>query len=112
VRRDSKPEIEVPRQVSFGGDDVLATGSIVRLSVAGVEIESQQPPGEGRELVLRTELVEGEGEIALGGRVQWSKPGRFAVRFGLLSARETNAVVRAARRSGEAERGSGHGPKK
>lgn len=99
MRRDSKPEIEVPRQVSFVGGDERATGSIVRLSVAGVEIESEQPPAEGREVVLRTELVEGDGEIALRGRVQWSRPGRFAVRFGLLSARETNAVVRAARRS-------------
>jgi hypothetical protein len=85
--------------VSFVAGDKLATGSIVRLSVAGAEIESEQPLGEGREVELRTELVECEGEIALRGRVQWSKPGRFAVRFGLLSARATNAVVRAARRS-------------
>jgi hypothetical protein len=33
------------------------------------------------------------------GRVQWSKPGRFAVRFGLLGARATRAVVHASRRS-------------
>lgn len=99
MRRDSKPEIEVPRQVSFVAGDELATGSIVRLSIAGVEVEAEQSVGEGREVELRTELVDGEGEIALRGRVQWSKPGRFAVRFGLLSARATNAVVRAARRS-------------
>src|SRR5260370_258438 len=99
VRRDSKPEIEVPRQVSFVAGDDHASGSIVRLSIAGVEIESLQPPGEGCEIVLRAELVEGEGEVVVRGRVQWSRPDRFAVHFGLLGARETRAIVCAARRS-------------
>lgn len=99
MRRDSKPEIEVPKPVSFGVGDDHATGSIVRLSIAGVEIESGEPPAEGFDIVLRAELVDGEGEVALRGRVQWSKPDRFAVRFGLLGVRETSAIVRAARRA-------------
>jgi hypothetical protein len=98
MRRDSKPEIDIPKQVSFDAGDEDASGSIVRLSVAGAEIEASHSPAEGREVVLRAELVQGEGPVAMPGRVQWSKPGRFAVRFGLLGARETSAIVRAARR--------------
>jgi hypothetical protein len=100
VRRESKPEIEVPRIVTFAlsmGDEPLS-GSIVRMSVAGVEIESLTPPDEGREVYLKAELVTGEGEVAMHGRVQWSKPGRFAVQFGSLGVRATRAIVHAVRR--------------
>jgi hypothetical protein len=98
-RRESKPEIEVPRRASFsvdGGDPVIAW--IVRLSVVGAEFESLQPPPTGSEVVVRAELVEGEGELPLRGRVQWASAVRFGVQFGPLGARETNAVVRATRR--------------
>jgi hypothetical protein len=101
VRRDSKPEIEVPRKASFApaeGDD-RATGWIVKLSVVGVEIESLQPPAVGSDVVVWTELVAGEGAVTLRGRVQWARPSQFAVQFGPMGARETSAVVRASRRS-------------
>jgi hypothetical protein len=101
VRRESKPEIMVPKQVSFGlgKGDGRGQGSIVRLSVAGVEVESEQAPPEGTEVFLLAELVEGEGEVALHGRVQWVRPGRFAVHFGLLGVRATSVILRAAGRS-------------
>jgi hypothetical protein len=100
VRRDSKPEIEVPKPVSFatGVGDEPSSGYIVRLSVAGVEIESLTPPPAGREVSLKAVLVDGEGEVALQGRVQWSQPARFAVQFGSLGARATRAVVHASQR--------------
>jgi hypothetical protein len=106
VRRESKPEIEVPRQVTFalGVGDEPAVGSIVRLSVAGVEVVAMSAPAIGREVLLRTVLVDGEGEVVLHGRVQWSQPGesgtpgRFAVQFGSLGARATNAIVQASQR--------------
>ena len=61
VRRESKPEIEVPRQVTFalGAGDEPATGSIVRLSVVGVEIVTLSAPAVGREVLLRAVLVDG-----------------------------------------------------
>jgi hypothetical protein len=103
VRRESKPEIEVPRQVTFapGVGDEAEVGSIVRLSVAGVEVVAMSAPAVGREVLLRTVLVDGEGEVVLHGRVQWSQPGtpgRFAVQFGSLGARATNAIVQASQR--------------
>jgi len=100
LRRDSKPEIEVPKKASFavaGGD--RATGWIVRLSVVGVEVESLQAPPVGSEIVFWTELVDGEGEVAMPGRVQWATYARFSVLFGPLGARETHAIVRASRSS-------------
>jgi hypothetical protein len=100
VRRDSKPDIEVPRKARFaapGGADA-ATGWIVGLSVVGAEIESLQPPAAGGEIVLHAELVPGGGLVELRGRVQWATASRFAVQFGTLGARETNAIVRASRR--------------
>jgi hypothetical protein len=61
MRRESKPEIAVPRKASFGtdsGDDRL-TGWIVRLSVVGVEIESLQPPAIGSVAMVWAELLDG-----------------------------------------------------
>jgi hypothetical protein len=100
VRRDSKPEIDVPRKASYAptGTTDRATGWIVRLSVAGAEIESLQPAIVGDEILVYVELVAGEGHVALRGRVQWATATRFAVQFGALGARETSAVVRASRR--------------
>jgi len=101
VRRDSKPEIAVPRKASFAldpnGDRVA--GWIVRLSIVGVEVESLQPPAVGTEVVLWAELIDGEGEVAMRGRVQSATSTGFALQFGPLSARDTNIIVRAARRS-------------
>jgi Tfp pilus assembly protein PilZ len=77
----------------------LSSGSIVRLSVAGAEIDSSEAPSEGREIFLKAELVDGAGEVVMHGRVQWVKPGRFAVRFGSLGVRATRAIVQAARRA-------------
>jgi hypothetical protein len=100
-RRDSKPEIEAPRKASFayaiGAEP--ATGWIVRLSIVGAEIESLQPPAAGTDVVVWTELVDAEGELVLRGRVQWARSTRFAVLFGPLGVKETNAIVRVARRS-------------
>jgi hypothetical protein len=101
VRRDSKPEIEAPRPVSFAlreGDEP-SSGWIVRLSVVGAEIESFSPAPTGREVVLRAELVDGEGEVVLHGRVQWSQLARFTVQFGSLGARATRAIVQASRQA-------------
>jgi hypothetical protein len=101
ARRDSKPEIEVPRKASFAADtsSERAAGWIVRLSIVGVEIESLQPPGTGAEVVVWASLVEGEGEVVLRGRVQWATATRFAVQFGPLGAKDTHAIVRASRPS-------------
>jgi Tfp pilus assembly protein PilZ len=99
MRRESKPEIEVPRRASFclkDGDP--ATAWIVRLSMVGLELESLQPPHAGAEIVVRAELVDGEGELSLPGRVQWATPVRFGVQFGPLGVRETRAIVRVSRR--------------
>jgi len=102
-RRDSKPEIEVPKKASFAIDlGDRATGWIVRLSVVGVEVESLQPPPIGGHIVVWAELVAGEGELAIRGRVQWSTATRFGVQFGPLGVRETYAILRAAGRSSAA----------
>jgi hypothetical protein len=77
----------------------LSSGAIVRLSVAGAEVECSESPSEGREVFLTAELIDGEGEVVMHGRVQWSKPGRFAVRFDPLGTRARMAVVHASRRS-------------
>ena len=99
-RRDSKPEIEVPRKASFGTDPRdRSTGWIVRLSVAGAEVESLQPPVVGADVVVWAELVPGEGELSLRGRVQWASVARFAVQFGPLGIKETSAIVRSTRRA-------------
>jgi hypothetical protein len=101
-RRDSKPEIEVPRKASFAATDESserAAGWIVRLSIVGVEVESLQPPAIGSEVVVWTVLLDGEGELALRGRVQWATATRFAVQFGPLGAKDTHAIVRAGRSS-------------
>lgn len=98
-RRESKPEIAIPRRASFsamGGDPAAAW--IVRLSMVGVELESLQPPLAGAEVVVRAELVDGEGKLSLPGRVQWATAVRFGVQFGPLGPRETRAVLRAGRR--------------
>jgi hypothetical protein len=99
-RRESKPEIEVPRKATFAlADGDRATGWIVRLSVVGIELESLHAPPVGADVVVRAELFEGEGELAMSGRVQWSTATRFGVQFGPLGVKETNAIVRSSRPS-------------
>ncbi len=99
-RRDSKPEIHVARPARFAGDGWTdkARGWIVRLSIAGAEIEALQPPDIGSQVWLWAELVDGEGELALTGRVQWATSGAFAVQFGSLGVRETRSILRASSR--------------
>jgi hypothetical protein len=100
TRRESKPEIEVPKKATFAlTDGERATGWIVRLSVVGIELESLHAPPVGAELVVRAELVTGEGELAMTGRVQWSTATRFGVQFGPLGVKETSAIVRSSRRT-------------
>jgi hypothetical protein len=99
VRRESKPEVQVPKKVAFSPGETgdRATGWIVRLSIVGAEIESLQPPATGAQVVVWAKLAVGEDEVALRGRVQWATQTKFAVQFGPLGAREANAVVRASR---------------
>jgi hypothetical protein len=99
LRRESKPEIAVPRKAWFARTphDARAAGRIVRLSVAGVEVESLQPAPAGSDVVVWAELIDGEGELEMRGRVQWASATRFAVQFGPLGARQTHAIVRSAR---------------
>ena len=68
MRRESKPGFDVPKNVSFpvGEDGDCATGWIVGLSIASVELESLQTPALGCAVEVRVELD--EGEVALGGR--------------------------------------------
>ena len=110
-RRESKPEIPIPKKVTFAGSSggIPATGWIVRLSIVGVEIESLQPPPVGSVAFVRGELIAGEGDLVLRGRVQWTTAKRFAIQFGPLGARETNAILRAAEPSEpvSGERGRG-----
>jgi hypothetical protein len=96
-RRESKPEIAVPKLVYVYDGSVRdpRVGWIVRLSIAGVDIESYEGPSQGADVALWTELVEGEGVMQFRGRVQWVTTNRFGVQFGLLGAQEAHAVVRA-----------------
>jgi hypothetical protein len=96
-RRESKPEIAVPKLVYVYDGSVRdpRVGWIVRLSIAGVDIESYEGPQLGSDVALWTELVEGEGMMQFRGRVQWATTSRFGVQFGLLGAQEAHAVVRA-----------------
>lgn len=75
-----------------------AAGNIVRLSAVGAEIDSPWPPAVGDRIVICAELVAGEGEVALRGRVDWSTPTRFGVLLGPIGPRETYAIIRAAHR--------------
>jgi hypothetical protein len=97
-RRESKPEIAVPKLVYVYDGSVRdpRVGWIVRLSIAGVDIESHGGPPLGADVAIWTELVEGEGMLQFRGRVQWVTSSRFGVQFGLLGAQEAHAVVRAA----------------
>jgi hypothetical protein len=100
-RRDSKPEIAVPRKVTYAqtpGDE-RATGWIVKLSVVGVEVESLQVPPAGSDLIVWARFADGGEEFVLRGRVQWSVATKFAVQFGPLGAKETHAIVAASGRS-------------
>jgi hypothetical protein len=75
-----------------------AAGNIVRLSAVDAEIESPWPPPVGRRIVVWAELISGEGEVAMRGRVDWSTQTRFGVALGPLGSRETYAILRAAHR--------------
>jgi hypothetical protein len=96
-RRESKPEIAVPKLVYFYDGSVREprVGWAVRLSMVGVDIESYEGPPPGTDVGIWTELVEGEGMLLFRGRVQWASEHRFGVQFGLLGAREAHTIVRA-----------------
>jgi hypothetical protein len=100
--QDSEPELEVPRTASFSSADSAnhpGEGRIVRLSEEGLEIVSHDTlPPAGATVVVWAELLEGEGVVTLGGRVQWSGGDRFSVEFDALGVEETISVARASRR--------------
>lgn len=98
--RESKPAIEVPRKATFTLDDGQRRAAwIVRISVVGLVLEAPEPPPLDAHVVIRAELWDGEGELVLPGRVQWSNALRFSMRLGSLGVKETNAIVRFNRRS-------------
>lgn len=86
-----------------------SAGNIVRLSAFDAEIESPWPPPVGGRIVIWAELISGEGEVAIRGRVDWSTGTRFGVLLGPLGSRETYAVLRAAHRfdTDSPDRGTG-----
>jgi hypothetical protein len=100
VASREKPQMDVPKRVLFATDpgDERATGRIVALSVTGAELSSLEAPPVGSNLFLWAELIEGDGVVEMYGRVQWATETRFAVQFGPLGERETNAIVRASSR--------------
>jgi hypothetical protein len=101
VQPERKPTVDATREVSFvrAGSEERSHGSIVRLSLAGLVIQSPCPPPEGCDVELTAELLAGEGPVTLGGRVRWSQPGKFSVRFGPLGVRETGIVLKASGRT-------------
>jgi hypothetical protein len=98
ARRESKPQIDVPKKASFAPDNGdAATGWIVRLSISGLEVESLNPPAVGADVVVRARLLEDQEEMTMRGRVQWASATRFGVQFAPMGARDTHAILRATR---------------
>jgi hypothetical protein len=99
-RRPSKPELCVPMHAAI---ECLASGEvvsswIVRMSVAGVDLETLQPFGVGREVMVRVKFA--PGSFALPGVVRASAAASMTVQFGLLGVHETRAVLEVVRSGG------------
>lgn len=102
MTRDSQVEMNVPRRASFssadGGGD-RCEGWIVGLSIHSAQITTiYPPPPTGADVVVESELLEGEGVVTLRGRVDQSGSEGFDVRFGPLGEEDTKAIVRASQR--------------
>ncbi|MGH7440826.1 MAG: PilZ domain-containing protein [Polyangiaceae bacterium] len=97
-RYESKPEIEKPLPISFEveGEPEPATGSIERLSLVGVDIETPRAPAVGCRIVFDAALDPHSPEVlAFAGRVRWVGGARIGVQFADLGAKETHAIVQA-----------------
>jgi hypothetical protein len=94
VTKQQEPGRSATFAIDFGK---RVPGSILRLSLVGAEIEAMQVPPVDARVVVWVELVKGEGKVGIRGRVQWTAATRFGVLFGPLGARETYALIRAAR---------------
>ena len=95
--RPSKPNMQVPVRMTFCvGAGPSREGWIVRLSVAGLEVETSAPPPIGSNVQMAIEFRP-RAPIACSGRVQWSNAIGFGAQFTLLGARETHAIVEAMR---------------
>jgi|SRR5580693_1896477 hypothetical protein len=96
-RHPSRPTIRIPVRVVFRvGSGEPREGWIVRLSVAGVDIETERAPPADTRVDLSIEFRPGQ-PMACCGRVQWSKASGFGAQFTRLGARETHAIVEAMR---------------
>jgi hypothetical protein len=105
-RYSSKAEIAAPICVSLEveGESQPATGWIVRMSVAGVDIETLHTPAVGSKVAFHAALDPESPEIhEFTGRVQWVTGARVGIQFAELGAKQTYAIV-------EATRGAAAGP--
>jgi hypothetical protein len=80
--------------VEFATAEGVRTSGICRdISVGGMRIQTPSPAPFGAEVTVYAELAGTRGALALPGVVRWAKDGEMGVQFGMLGARQTNAIT-------------------
>lgn len=92
-RRHKRSLVDFTVEFSARGSTELRAGRAKDLSQGGMLIESLQPLAFGVEIVIRVPFATRGAPIELSGVVRWNHPGGMGVQFGLLGARETNAIA-------------------
>jgi hypothetical protein len=98
--REKREHIRAPYQVDVQvSGDWIGTVTSRDLSVGGMFLvtpEGMTPPPLGANLELRFAAA-GSVELRVPGVVRWQSVDGFGVQFGLLGARETNAIGKVTR---------------
>jgi hypothetical protein len=68
-------------------------GTATDLSMGGIFVQAEELPPYGSNLTIECALTENGPVYGFEGVVRWTKPDGFGVQFGLLGARETNALA-------------------
>ncbi len=77
-----RPRIEVDFSVTFSGEDRSGRGTLINLTVAGAEIQSQVDCPIGTRLCVRVQTSGARPPIVISSAVvRWKKGDRFGIEF-------------------------------
>ncbi len=87
VREYLRVAFECPAE--FSGDELVAEGRVINLSMGGFAVESDQPVRPGMTLKLRVFLPDDEKPIVIQqATIRWAREGKFGVKTTLIGTED------------------------
>jgi type IV pilus assembly protein PilZ len=92
-RRHKRTSVDISVEFWARGSADKRPGRATDLSQGGVFVETDRPFGFSAEILVSIPVGTRGARAELAGVVRWMRNGGMGVQFGLLGARETNAIA-------------------